>query len=151
MVQVVVIYLFHRIWFAGKEGLVDEEVFCLRHPAVAGDQVSGGQAFRSLWIRFGPNCARRAAASALLGPSGLAATCNKSEVTGSCQNGESVLIAGAGMMDFPGEPYPRGSRQGIVLAQTNSLKGAGNEIWHRLLSDGHVRAVSASHARWAPP
>ena len=29
--------LFHRLWFTGKEGLVDEEVFCLQHPAVAGD------------------------------------------------------------------------------------------------------------------
>ncbi|MCY1229530.1 hypothetical protein D9M69_386700 [compost metagenome] len=35
--------LFHRIWLAGKEGLVDEEVLCLQHPAVAGNQVAGGK------------------------------------------------------------------------------------------------------------
>ena len=54
---------------------------------------------RSSWIRFGPNCARRRAASALLSPSGLAANCSKSAVTGSRQNGESVLMTGEGMMD----------------------------------------------------
>ena len=35
--------LFHRIWFAGQKGLVDEKVLCLQHPAVAGNQVAGGK------------------------------------------------------------------------------------------------------------
>ena len=33
-----------------------------------------------------------------LSPSGLAANCSRSAVTGSCQKGDSVLRAGAGMM-----------------------------------------------------
>ncbi len=54
---------------------------------------------RSLWIRLGPNRASRRAASALLSPSGLAVNCSRSAVAGSCQNGESVLMSGAGIMD----------------------------------------------------